>query len=75
MIRNVIVEDTTWPVDVSTDDEDAAQWILRYGSPERREAQRMSVASILSAYADLTDPRRSMADATAMLRRARKAHT
>ena len=56
MIRNVIVEDTTWPVDVSTDDEDAAQWILRYGSPERREAQRMSVASILGSGLVSTGP-------------------
>ena len=73
MIRHVVVEDTTWPVDVSTDDEDAAQWVLRYGNTARREEQRMSVASILSAYADITDPRRSLKDATAMLRRARKA--
>lgn len=71
MIRHVVVEDTTWPVDVSTEDEDAAEWVLRYGNTERREEQRMSVASILSAYSDLTDPHRSLKDATAMLRRAR----
>ena len=70
MIHHVVVEDTTWPVDLSSDDEDSAEWVLRYGTPERREAQRMSVASIVSAYKDMTDPRRSLKDCTAMLRRA-----
>jgi hypothetical protein len=65
--------DTSWPVDVGTEDEDSAEWVLRYGTPERREAQRMAVASILSAYADLTGPHRSMKDATALLRHAREA--
>ena len=73
MIHHVVVEDTTWPVDLSSDDEDSAEWVLRYGTPERREAQRMSVASIVSAYKDMTDPRRSLKDGTAMLRRSRTA--
>lgn len=73
MIRHVVVEDTVWPVDYSSDDEDAAQWVLRYGTTERRESQRLSVASILSAYAHLTDPELSLKGATAALRRARQA--
>lgn len=73
MIYNYRVEDTTWPVDVMTDNEDAAQWVQRYGTPERVVEQRMSVASVLAAYAHLTDPNLTLTDATAALRRAREA--
>ncbi len=72
-IKSIKVEDTTWPVDIGTDDEVSAEWVLRYGTTERREAQRLSVASVLGAYEYLVDPNRSMKDATASLRRARKA--
>lgn len=71
MIRYSVVEDTTWPVDINTDDEDSCEWVQRYGTPERVYDQRMSVASMLSAFKDMTDPNRSMKDCTAMLRRAR----
>jgi hypothetical protein len=73
VIRWVRVEDTTWPVDVATDDEDAAQWVQRYGTPERVVEQRMSVASVLSAYAHLTDSTLTMRQAEAALHRARTA--
>lgn len=72
-IKSIKVEDTLWPVDVATEDEDSAEWILRYGITERREDQRLSVASILSAYEYLIDPNRTLKDATESLRRARKA--
>ncbi len=75
MIRNITVDDTSWPVDVSTDDEDSAEWTLRYGTPERREEQRLSVASVLSAYEHLTDPSRSLKEVTDALRRVRTART
>jgi hypothetical protein len=67
------IDDTTWPVDWSSDQEDSAEWVLRYGTTERREAQRMSVASILSAYSHLVDPTLSSKGAQSALRRARKA--
>lgn len=73
MIRYVQIDDTTWPVDVGTDEEDSAEWVQRYGTTERREEQRLSVASVLAAYKDMTHPGRSLKDATAMLRRARRA--
>jgi hypothetical protein len=73
-VRYVEIEDTLWPVDACDWDGSAsAEWVLRYGTPEDRERQRLSVASVLSAYEYLTDPNRSMKDATASLRRARKA--
>jgi len=71
VIRYTQVECTTWPVDLHSDDEDSAQWVQRYGSIDRVVEQRRSVASVLSAYSDMTDPNRSLKDATAMLRRAR----
>ena len=73
MIRYIQLGETTWPIDRSDEDEDTAQWVLRYGSTERREAHRLAVASILSSYAYLIDPNRSLKDATASLRRARQA--
>ena len=72
MIHYGTVDDTTWPIDWSTDDEDSAQWTLRYGTPERREDQRYSVASVLAAYGHLLDPGLSMKEATMALRRARR---
>jgi hypothetical protein len=75
VIRHIVVSETSWPIDWSDESEDTAQWALRYGSTERREAQRMSVASILNSYACLIDPKRPMEDATAALRRARRAAT
>ena len=74
MIYFEVVEDTVWPVDIGTADEDSAEWTLRYGSSGYRENQRLSIASILRAYQSLTDPNQSLKDATAQLRRARKAH-
>lgn len=62
-----------WPIDYSTKLEDSAQWTLRYGTTERRESQRFSVASVLGAYATLTDPDLTVKEATILLRRARAA--
>jgi hypothetical protein len=73
VIRYAEVDDTTWPVDYSDDNEDSAQWTLRYGGAEQREKHRMAVASVLAAYAYLLDPGVTMKDATAALRRARRA--
>jgi hypothetical protein len=66
-VRYVVVDETTWPVP------DGAEWVLRYGTTEAREAQRLSVASIVNAYWSLLDPNRTQGDAIAMLRRARRA--
>lgn len=55
-MRYVKVEDTTWPVDFIDDDTYGAEHALRYGTTYMREEQRLSVASILSAYEYLTDP-------------------
>lgn len=74
MIRYFRVDDTTWPVDVSTEDEESAEWVQRYGTPERREEQRMAVASILSAYETLTNSQQTQKDARAKLGRAMKAN-
>lgn len=73
MIHHAQVDDTTWPVDYETELEDLAEWILRYGTTQRREDQRMSVASVLAAYRDLTDPRIPLKEAIARLRLARRA--
>ena len=75
MIHYSFADDTMWPIDWSDNDEDSAQWVLRYGTPERREAQRLSVASVLNSYAHLLDLDLSLEDATASLRRARAAAT
>jgi hypothetical protein len=75
VIRFTHVDDTVWPIDWSSEDEDSAQWVLRYGNLERREAQRLGVASILCAYATLLDPDLFMKTATEMLRRGRRAMT
>lgn len=66
-------KDTVFPVDVHSDNEDSAQWVQRYGSPARREEQRLAVASILSVYAELTDANTSMRRAAALLAEARTA--
>ena len=74
-MKYVKIEDTLWPVD-RDDDEDklSVQWTLRYGTTENREKQRMEAASVLAAYAHLTDPGITFKMATDALRRARKAH-
>lgn len=54
---------------------DGAEWTLRYGTTEAREAQRYSVASIVAAYAHLLDPNVTQTDALASLKRLRRAHT
>jgi hypothetical protein len=54
---------------------DGAEWTLRYGTPEAREAQRYGVASIVSAYAHLLDPSVTQGAALATLKRLRRAHT
>ena len=70
-LRYVVVDDTVWPVD---DDPDASlQWRLRYAGSSITDRDRQAAASILSAYAALTNPRQSMKDAIASLRRAREA--
>jgi hypothetical protein len=71
MIRYVTVDHTIWPVDVETEDEDSAQWVLRYSG---RQLSRMALASVLSAYAALCDPAISQRDAIEKLKRARRAH-
>jgi hypothetical protein len=73
MIHYIPVDNTLWPIDHGSEFEDSAEWVLRFGTEKRREDMRMSVASILSAYADLVDPARSQEDAQEMLKRARKA--
>lgn len=59
--------DTVWPVP------HGAEWVLRYGTPEGREAQRMGVASIIAAYEYLTNPHLPQYAAIDALKRARKA--
>lgn len=66
----VVVEETSWPVDLETDDHNAAEWELRYGDPLPR---RMFIASLVNAYNHLTDPRITQGDAIRALRRARSA--
>lgn len=42
---------TTWAVDRETDGHGTSlEWMLRYGSTAEREAQRMSVASVLASF-------------------------
>lgn len=66
-VEYVRVEDTTWPVSFGS------EWVLRYGTTEAREVQRMGVASIISAYQYLVDPQLPQQAAIAALKRARKA--
>jgi hypothetical protein len=66
----VRVDETTWPVDLETSEHSSAEWALRYGDPLPR---RMFIASLVSAYSRLTDPRITQADAFSALRRAREA--
>lgn len=66
-VRYVVIDETTWPIP------DGIEWVLRYGEPAAREAQRYGVASIVAAYSSLLDPVYSQADAVAMLKRARRA--
>lgn len=66
-VRYARVEDTTWPVPLG------AGWVQRYGTPDAIVEQRLTVASIIQAYSHLLDPALSMRDATAALRRARRA--
>jgi hypothetical protein len=72
-IKHVVVEGTRWPVDIIDGDQDSAEWVQRYGAPILLAEQRYSVASALSAYHHLIDPRRTQAEAIASLKRARKA--
>ena len=73
-MKYITVDDTVWPVDADGgDDNPSARWIQRYGTPAERERQRMTVASILSAYSALTNSDQSMTDAIAKLKRARQA--
>lgn len=72
MIHYIHVDETVWPVDVSNELEDSAQWTLRYGAHVHITDHRYSIASVLAAYASLLDPDRTTEDAIAMLRRVRK---
>lgn len=67
-MRWIRVEDTTWPVDVDGTTQDA----LRYKG-DGWTALRLAAASVMSAYAYLTDPTLTQTDAIASLKRARKA--
>lgn len=72
-VRYVVVDDTAWPVPVSTDEIDSPEWVQRYATPERIVMQRMRVASIVAAYSHLIDPNITQADAIESLKRARRA--
>lgn len=53
--HHVILEDgTCWAVDRETPEgEYSLEWVLRYGSPDRIVAARMTLASILGSYTAL----------------------
>lgn len=68
-MRWIEIEDTTWPVDVDGHTQDR----LRYGTRDDCAQERFAAASIMSAYAYLTDPTLTQADAIVSLKRARKA--
>jgi hypothetical protein len=53
---------------------DGAEWTLRYGTTDAREAQRYGVASIVAAYSHLLDPSVTQGDALGALKRLRRAH-
>lgn len=72
-VRYVVVDDTTWPVPLSTDEIDGPEWVQRYATPERIVKQRMRVASIVAAYSHLIDPNITQADAITSLKHARRA--
>ena len=72
-VRFVVINNTTWPVPFSSDDVDGPGWVQRYGTPERVVEQRMTVASVISAYTHLLDPNITQTDAIAALKRARRA--
>lgn len=60
------IEGTTWPVD--TDD---VQWKLRYAPNALTKEDRLFAASVMAAYAHLTDPMVDEESAIAALKRAR----
>lgn len=65
----VWVDDTVWPVNVGE-----IEWALRYAPKNAMTRSDLLIAaSIVHAYAFLTDPHRTHGDAVASLRRARKA--
>lgn len=59
-------DDTTWPVNVGR-----IEWVLRYGEPTRSDL--LIAASVLHAYAVMTDPTLTMGTAEVNLHRARQA--
>ena len=68
-VRFARVEDTTWPVY-----DGSAEWALRYGGEGLlTRSDKLYLASVLSAYEHLTDPRRTVHEVGDALRRARKA--
>ena len=67
------IEDTTWPVDIETDDEAADQWRLRYNNGQVSREVMLSAASVMSAYGALVDPSITQTEAIAKLKRARAA--
>lgn len=48
------------------------EWVLRYGQPTKDDL--LAAASIINAHSSMCSGWRSMKDAVAMLRRARRAH-
>ena len=72
-VTYVHVEDTVWPSVHHDQTANGCEWVLRYGTIDARERQRLSVASVVAAYATLTNPWCSQAEAIRALKRARAA--
>lgn len=70
--RYEVVENTCWPVNLtSTDDQDGLEWKLRYAPDALTRGDQLVLASVVAAYAYLTDPNRTQEEARRSLRRAR----
>ena len=68
-VRLVSLPDgTAWPVNVG-----GIEWKLRYAPGQLTREDQLVAASVLAAWSALTDPHCTHGDATAALRRARKA--
>lgn len=68
------VNETTWPVNLtSTEDRDGVEWLLRYAPERLTREDQLVLAAVVAAYVYLTNPDLSQKDAREALTRARLA--
>lgn len=74
LIHYRTVDGTTWPVNLTGDDEHyGLENQLRYSPEQLTRTDQLVLASVVAAYVHLTDPNRTQEEARRSLRRARTA--